>query len=120
MHVYRKPAAVKPLMEHGRVILAHGEVTGHCHEVVEAAMTGPLDPAIPAADFFEEPNGRRVLVVMRPCVLRHDEHGLITLDPATPTQVRQGDVLLQPIGAGAWAVLRQREYSPDAIRQVLD
>jgi hypothetical protein len=34
--------------------------------------------------------------------------------------VRQGDVFLQPIGAGAWSVTRQVEYSPEAIRQVAD
>lgn len=120
--MYRRHVAAKELREGGRVILAHGEVTGHCHEVIDAS-TVTLDPAeieIPAADFFEEPSGRRVLLVNRPCVLRHDERGFIALDPAKPTQVRQGDVLLQPIGDGAWEVRRQREYAPDAIRNVAD
>lgn len=52
--MYRRHARAKDLKEQGRTILAHGEVTGHCHEVVDAA-TVPLDPAeltIPAADYF--------------------------------------------------------------------
>ena len=119
--MFHRHAQARDLKEQGRVILAHGEVTGHAHEVVDAIAT--LDPAelvIPAADFFEEPDGRRVLLVNRPCDLQHQEHGRIALDPANPTQVRQGDVLLQPIGPGAWQVIRQREYSPEAIRQVAD
>lgn len=117
---YVKPDATKDLREHGRVILAHGEVTGHQHEVVDA-----VDAAIaglPPAEFFEEPGGRRrVLIALRPCVLRHQEHGPIALDPGNPQQVRQGDVLLNPIGLGAWEVIRQREgYSPETIRHVID
>jgi hypothetical protein len=118
---YVKPARVIDLRESGRVILAHGEVTGHCHEVIDAVAT--LDPAeieIPAADFFEEPDGRRILLVNRPCELRHQEHGPIALDPRHPQQYRQGDVLLNPIGDGAWEVIRQREYDPADIRQVAD
>lgn len=122
MKMYRKPAGARDLGEAGRVILAHGEVTGHAHEVVDAS-SGSLDPAeveIPACAFFEEPDGRRVLLANRPCMLTHQEHGRIALDPARPTQVRQGDVLLNPIGAGAWEVVRQREYDPAEVRQVAD
>jgi hypothetical protein len=118
---YVKPAGAVDAREAGRIILAHGEVTGHAHEVFADAAGDILDPAIPAADFFEEPGtGRRVLLVTRPCVLRHQEHGAIALDPAVPAQVRQGDVLLTPIGPGAWHVQRQREYSPEALRNVAD
>jgi hypothetical protein len=115
MKAYVKSAAAKDLRESGRIILAHGEVTGHAHEVMAREV---LD--IPAAEFFEEPDGRRVLLVTRPCVLRHQEHGPIALDPAMPVQARQGDVLLNPIGNGAWEVRRQVEYSPEAIRSVAD
>lgn len=121
MNVYPRHQQARDLRENGRVILAHGEVTGHHHEVVDTATA--LDPAeieIPAADFFEEPDGRRVLLVNRPCVLRHQEHAPIALDPANPTQARQGDVLLQPLGPGAWEVKRQREYSPESVRNVAD
>lgn len=111
----RHPQATD-LREQGRVILAHGEITGHCHEV----LSSDIGESLPPADFFEEPDGRRVLFVTRPCVLHHQEHGAIALDPAAPVQARQGDVLLLPIGAGAWEVRRQREYAPAGIRQVAD
>lgn len=107
------------LREHGRIILAHGEVTGHCHEVIDAA-TG-LPPGLDVAQFFEAPDGTRQLIVLAPCALRHDEHAPIPLDPAKPVQWRQGDVLGQPTGAGTWRIIRQREgYQPDAWRQVAD
>ena len=103
--------------EAGRIILAHGEVTGHCHEV----LTEALDvPALEAAQFFTEPDGTRMLLVLEPCLLRHDEHAPIRLDPAVPVQVRQGDVLLDPVGPGAWRVTRQAEYTPEAWRVVAD
>lgn len=121
MKRYQKPEGAKDLREDGRAILAWGEVTNHHHQVFDACDT--LDPAeveIPAADFFEEPDGRRVLLVNRPCVLRHQEHAPIALNPAQPTQARQGDVLLNPIGDGAWEVIRQSEHTPEAIRGVAD
>jgi hypothetical protein len=118
MKRYVKSAKAKSLLENGQIILAHGEATGHSHQVLDACDIQDL--AIPAADFFEEPDGRRVLLVNRPCVLRHQEHGPITLNPAKPVQLRQGDVLLNPIGDGAWEVVRQREFSPEDIRQVAD
>ena len=119
MKTYMKPASAKDLREQGRIILAHGEATGHCHEIV-AGLDAPVGD-LPPAQFFEEPDGRRVLLAVAPCALRHDEHGLIPLNPKHPQQVRQGDVLLNPIGPGAWHVIRQREgYSPESIRQVAD
>ena len=121
MKRYVRPTATRDLREGGRIILAHGEVTGHCHEVIEAESDSTIDTEIPAAQYFEEPGtGRRVLLVTRPCVLRHDEHHRIALDPEKPVQVRQGDVFLNPIGTGAWEVIRQREYAPEAIRRVAD
>lgn len=103
--------------ENGRIILAHGEVTGHAHEVVGL---GASVEGIPPAQFFEEPDGRRVLIVERACVLTHQEHGPITLDPTAPTQIRQGDVLLHPLAAGVWQCIRQSEYDANEIRRVAD
>ena len=104
--------------EQGRIILAHGEVTGHAHEVVTEA-TG-LPPGMEAAQFFEV-DGVRTLIVLEPCVLRHEEHAPIALSPDAPTQVRQGDVLLTPTGPGTWTVTRQREgWQPDAWSYVAD
>lgn len=89
-----------------RIILAEGEVTGHCHEVVTEAG---LPPDMATAQYFEEPDGTRVLIALAPCILKHDEHGEILLDPACPKQVAQGDLLLTPRGEGCWVVDRQRE-----------
>lgn len=115
--IVRSPEA-KDLRENGRVILAHGEVTGHCHEVFAQPFDGVEE--LPPFDYFEEPSGRRVLLVNRPCELRHQEHAPIALDPSSPQQFRQGDVLGNPIGPGAWEIVRQREYTPSEIRQVAD
>lgn len=105
--------------ESGRIILAWGEVTGHMHEVLTAETS--LPPTMDAAQFFTDPaTGARTLLLIEPAVLRHQEHAPIALDPRNPQQVRQGDVLLTPIGGGAWQVTRQREYSPEAIRNVAD
>ena len=120
MKTYRKPARVIDLRESGRVILAHGETTGHMHEVPAVVIDGER---VPVADYFEEPEtGRRVLLALtdRPFELRHQEHAPIALDPAHPAQFRQGDVFGMPIGAGAWEIRRQSEYSPSDIRQIAD
>lgn len=92
-------AQAKRVTDHGRVILAYGEVTGHCHEVLPT--TSNADP-VPAMELFEEPDGRRLLVIKRDAELRHEEHGRI------------------PLEAGGYEVRRQSEYSPEMIRQVAD
>lgn len=92
-------AKAKTITDRGRTILAYGEVTGHCHEVVPV-VDNP-DP-VPAMELFEEPDGSRILVVKRDALLQHDEHGRIPLAP------------------GNYEVIRQREYSPEAIRNVAD
>lgn len=110
---------MKDLREHGQIILAHGEVTGHRHEIVTA---DDVPPVLEGAQFFEEPDGRRVLLVVgeTPVYLRHEEHGRLRLDPTRPEQLRQGDVLLNPIGPGAWEVIRQREEDENGWRSVAD
>lgn len=125
----------RDIREAGRIILAHGEVTGHNHEILLAETE--TVPTLEQAQFFEL-DGRRELVTLAQCVLRHQEHGAIALDPVAaqrgaellargetaipiPGQYRQGDVLLHPIGYGAWLCIGQREqYQPDAWRQVAD
>lgn len=92
--------AAKAVMDNGRTILAYGEVTGHCHEIVTPAMPG-IDN-VPGQQLFEEPDGTRLLVLKREGELRHDEHGTIALDK------------------GTYEIVRQREYSPEAIRNVAD
>lgn len=119
----------KNLREHGRIILAHGEVTGHAHEVVALATMTP--PSLEGAQFFEV-DGVRELVVLEPCVLRHDEHEAFTLLPdgrarkgetevAYPATLRQGDVLLVPTSPGTWQHVQQGEqFTPEAWTRVED
>jgi hypothetical protein len=74
----------------GRLILAEGEATGH-HHSVDCQTAGLFDLT-----------GKTVLVVDSPTVLTHQEHGPIEVAP------------------GTYWVMIQREYSPEAIRRVID
>ncbi len=76
--------------ESGRLILARGEATGHHHSVIEDD-----------AELIQE-GERMLLCVTRETELRHQEHGAIVVPP------------------GVYEVTRQREYSPEAIRNVQD
>jgi hypothetical protein len=97
----KQPSTVaKRVTDRGRTILAYGEVTGHCHEIVTPTVPGTDD--VPAQELFEEPDGTRLLVLRHDGELRHDEHGTIAL------------------GKGTYEIVRQREYSPEAIRNVAD
>jgi hypothetical protein len=88
----RKGKDLKPLAPvQGRVILAYGEVTGHCHA---------LDAAL--AELFEDKDGRLYLRAEAGATLTHEEHAAIALPP------------------GWYEVVRQREYHPEAIRRVSD
>jgi len=75
----------------GRIILALGEATGHHHSV-----------DIDAANWWKQENGTQFLEVAEEAVVEHQEHDPITL----PT--------------GKYLVRRQREYTPEAIRNVHD
>lgn len=78
-------------LEDGRIVLAHGEATGHAHVV-----TGD------GAALLQDGEGGRFLDVREPCRLRHEEHDEIGLEE------------------GLYRVLIQREYTPEAEREVLD
>lgn len=76
--------------QNGRVILAHGEATGHAHEI-------DMD----AADAWK--NGEALTVrVKQSSAVKHQEHAPI------------------PLKRGNYKITRQREYSPEAIRNVAD
>jgi hypothetical protein len=76
----------------GRVILQHGEVTGHCHAI--------------STDFAKmyTAKGQRFLEIYRPgAKLVHEEHGTVQLPE------------------GFYRVIQQREYVPEAPpRDVID
>lgn len=89
------PKGAKPVpRENGRIVLAHGEVTGHCHAI-------DSDDALFLATDLEEMSDR-FLKVDEEVQVVHDEHEAITLP------------------AGDYVVRRQLEYSPEAIRNVAD
>lgn len=79
--------------EDGRVILAHGEVTGHAHAITDKNVT----------QFSTDESGVTEMEIKKAmALLKHEEHGTIK------------------IPSGNYRVIRQREYSPEAIRNVAD
>ena len=80
--------------EGGRVVLAHGEVTGHAHAIKDKRATLFRDPKLAA--IFMHVSGDA------PVALEHDEHSTIAIPP------------------GNYQVVRQVEYSPQEIRNVAD
>lgn len=84
------PENLKPRTQNGLVILAHGEATGHHHSI-------PRDNA----QDFTSPNGDTVITTTG-ATLVHQEHTRIALPD------------------GSYELRRQREYSPQAIRNVAD
>jgi hypothetical protein len=82
--------ATKQKPENGRIILAHGEATGHHHSI-----------DIDHADWWKSGDDQFVNV-KTPTEVVHQEHAPIALPP------------------GKYRVTRQREYAPEAIRNVAD
>lgn len=78
--------------EAGRIILAHGEVTGHAHAI--ASNDAML--------FMDAKTLDRFLDVKAPVTLDHEEHSRIELP------------------SGFYQVKQQREYRPEGIRRVVD
>lgn len=74
-----------------RFVLAEGEATGHAHTV-----------AVDNAKLFIDGEGRLFMTLDGETQLVHQEHDPIILAP------------------GNFEVVRQREYSPEAIRNVAD
>lgn len=76
----------------GRIVLAYGEVTGHAHAIHSKN----------AKAFKIEGDDALYLALKASCDLKHEEHTTIQLPEAF------------------YKVTRQREYSPEAIRNVAD
>jgi hypothetical protein len=95
-----KPGAEVP-RDKGRVVLAYGEVTGHAHAIKTPAAK-LYELATPAADAAALALGERILRSRTGMRLQHEEHDEIKLP------------------AGSFLVRHQREYSPTALRQVID
>jgi hypothetical protein len=89
------PDVIYPIeREGGRGILAHGEVTGHAHAIKADGAALFRDPKLMAVFLTVSADG--------PVALEHDEHDTIMLPP------------------GRYQIVRQREYTPDAIVNVAD
>jgi hypothetical protein len=90
--VDKMPENANPVKWEGRVILQHGEVTGHCHAI--------------STDYARmyTAKGQRYLEIYKPgAKLNHEEHGTIALPE------------------GFYRVIQQREYVPEAPpRDVVD
>lgn len=94
LEVAEIPEGLKPVpLEAGRVILAHGEVTGHAHAVVG-------DVELFESDIAEM--RQRFLRVESEAQVVHEEHDTISLPP------------------GLYEIDIQREYTPAEIRTVVD
>jgi len=77
--------------EGGRLILAHGEATGHAHAIAAAG-----------ARMWTRSAGEFSLELDAPASLEHEEHDRIDLP------------------AGKYTVIRQKEYTPEADLWVAD
>lgn len=105
-----KPPARKGRKKLSHLTLAEGEVTGHSHRVVDASSTFTvagngqryLRQERPADAVMYEQGGLMFLMVRKPAVVVHQEHGAIDL-PRGTYQIRQ-----------------QREWSPEGERRVID
>lgn len=82
-----------------RIVLAYGEATGHAH-AIDASQAQSYRTANPVPIF--DAQAERFLRVQVEALLRHEEHDIIKLP------------------AGDYAVITQREYSPEEIRRVSD
>jgi hypothetical protein len=89
------PESLEPVArENGRVVLAHGEATGHAHAILDERAVLFRDAKRRA--LFMDVSGEA------PVALEHDEHETINVPP------------------GKYRVIRQREYTPETIRDVAD
>ena len=77
--------------EHGKIVLAYGEVTGHAHTIADKE-----------AKSFVDSDGVLYLELGEDTAVDHQEHDTITLP------------------AGFYRVSHQREYRPEAIKRVRD
>lgn len=115
------PAGCTELPPEGqRIVLAHGEVTGHAHAIYDhlydnksalaAVYPGAADEIAEAAiararskaRLLQAPNGERYLEVTETVTLRHEEHTQHTIPP------------------GIYHLPRQMEYTPAELRRVED
>lgn len=106
------PGCVELAPDSHRLVLAHGEVTGHAHAIYdhirpvisEGAAEEIADAAIARAKarLYQAPSGARYLQVDEAVTLKHEEH------------------TAHVIPAGVYLLPVQVEYTPAELRRVLD
>jgi hypothetical protein len=89
------PTAAVDVTPPDRIVLAHGEVTGHAHAIADRTTR-----EFSLADAGQVV--RRFLRVVGEATVRHEEHAPI------------------PLPDGIYEIVQQREYTPEAIRNVAD
>lgn len=89
------PKDAKDVTPKGRIVLAHGEVTGHAHAIAEGqAREFSMSDAAGAV--------KRFLSVASGATVKHEEHAPVELP------------------AGIFEIVQQREYHPEELRNVAD
>ncbi len=93
--------------ENGRIVLMHGEVTGHAHAIADWAGAGKIAAdaiglAGRRARLLRSPTGLRFLEVGEPVNLTHEEH------------------TAHQIPAGIYELPEQMEHSAERMRRVAD
>src|SRR5262245_35121822 len=82
--VDRIPDTASPVKrERGRVVLAHGELTGHCHAIKDQRAT--LFRKEQRVTLFRDPRLNAMFMTVsgdQPVALEHDEHDPISIPPA--------------------------------------
>lgn len=92
VQVEKRPDVEPEIIEQpSRVVLAHGEVTGHAHAVYDVGRVNHF-----------QTSGMTFLEVLEEVGLKHEEHSEIMLPK------------------GVYQVLIQTEYTPEELRQVAD
>lgn len=76
--------------DNGRIVLAYGEITGHAHAILDKSVR------------LVEWNGARYVSSPKPFTMQHEEHAAVVMPP------------------GTFRIVRQREYTPQEIRRVMD
>ena len=88
--------------ENGRVVLAHGEVTGHTHAIKAPGAKLYAPAGVDPTDADAVLMGTRILSTPRTVDLTHEEHSTI------------------PVPKGEWGVRIQRQYDEGVARRVED
>ena len=90
--VFKVASLPTGVVKQDQCVLARGEVTNHCHQIKEEAFL-----------WVDTDGTKYVEVFGSEATIQHEEHGPIVL-----------------AGPAIYRVVQQREYSPEAIRNVAD